>query len=116
MNLTGNIGIQGELACVQGIALTGLRADSTAFEALGRMSQLRILVLDGVKMESVLSGFHIPRLAMLSWRDASEPSLPFSLDIIRSAAVLDLSGRSGLDKLPADLQACSPLWLLFWCF
>ena len=93
---------------MEGISFQGMQADSDNFEALGRMPQLRILILDGVKTDSLLSGVQLPSLAMLSWRDASGPSLPFALEAIESAAVLDIAGNVALERLPADLQARPP--------
>ena len=72
------------------------------------MPQLRILILDGAETDSMLSGFHLPNLAMLSWRDAVGPSLQFALETVKSAAVLDISGNNKLLNLPDDLQVCSP--------
>ena len=83
--------IQGSLAYVEGISLLGLRAASTDLKALGRMPQLRILILDGAMTDSTLSGFLIPRLALLSWRVAGGPPLPFASDTVKAAAVLDFS-------------------------
>ena len=98
--------MQGMLKGVEGISLAGLRVDSAMAEALSCMPDLRILILDGVKLDGVLSGAQLPRLAMLSWRDAGGPVLPFALEAVKSAAVLDISGNGELERLPADLQAC----------
>ena len=98
--------MQGNLAHVEGISLTGVRAELITSEALGRMPQLRILILDGVKTDSMLSGFHLPRLAMLSWRGAHGPSLPIGFEGIVSATILNVSRNDELERLP-DLQACS---------
>ena len=68
------------------------------------MPELRTLILDGVKAESRVCGIQIPRLAMLSWRGAHGPSLPFALEAVKSAAVLDISGSNELERLPAALQ------------
>ena len=73
------------------------------------MPQLRILILDSVDVSGTLSGFELPCLAMLSWQNIGGPSLPFVLKTVKSAAVLDISGSENLEKLPADLQACSPI-------
>ena len=119
--------MQGTLAHVEGIPLSGLQAvDVTSLKAFSRMPLLRILILDGVAMDglqkgpvsslamlsrragltasSLPPGFHLPRLAMVSWRDISGPSLPFLLNLIKSAAVLDISGSSKLNRLPGNLQ------------
>ena len=80
--------------------------------ALSRMPRLRILILDGVKMDIKLSGLDLPVLAMLSWRDAGKASLPISLETVKAAAVLDISGSNELERLPIDLQACLPY--LYW--
>ena len=92
--------MQGNLVNLEGIALPGLQADSTTNEAFRRMPRLRILILDGVKLNSKLSGFQLPRLAMLSWREVSGPLLPFATDIITAAAVLDISDSTELERLP----------------
>ena len=42
---------QGALASVEGISLQGLQAGSVGFEALSRMPELRILILDGVRTD-----------------------------------------------------------------
>ena len=100
---------QGTLAQVEGISFQDFHRDLPDLpEALRRMPNLRILILDGVQidnMESVLSGFQLPRLAMLSWRDAGGPSLPIALEAIPSAVVIDIAGSLELERLPADLQA-----------
>ena len=72
------------------------------------MPKLRILIMDGFQRDVALSGHQLPRLAMLSWRDASACLLPFNFKTFRSAAVLDVSGNAALERLPADLQACLP--------
>ena len=69
------------------------------------MPQLRILVLYGVIIHSMLSGCHLPRLAMLSWRDACKSILHIALETVKSAAVLDISGNNMLERLPESLQA-----------
>ena len=99
---------QGIFEYTEGISFAGLQADSFMFGALSRMPHLRILILDGVKMDNMLSGFRLPRLAMLSWRKAAERSLPFTLETVMSAAVLDISGSNELERLPSDLQASTP--------
>ena len=93
---------------VEGILLTGLREDPATFEALNRMPQLRILIMDGVKINRVLSGLQLPRLAMLSWRGAHGSTLPFDMEIAKAAAVLDISfiPRDELKRLSATSQAC----------
>lgn len=140
MTLTGRYTLischsaQGTLIHLQGISLSGSRA--VDFEAFGRMPSLRILVLDGVKMGDVLSsfdlphlamsswrgfnphnmlfGFHLPYLAMLSWRDAGGVSLPFALETVRQAAVLDISrSEELLKRLPLSPEACFPHQVIF---
>lgn len=88
--------------------MAGLRADALNVEALSRMTRVRILVLDGITVDSALSGFRMPGLAMLSWRDSGARALPFALETVRSAAVLDIAG-GGIERLPENLQACTPL-------
>ena len=101
--------MQGTLTHVQGVSLPGLQADLARFEAISRMTQLHILVLDGVKMQhEPLSGFQLPHLAMFSLRCAHGPSLPFALEAIESAAVLDISERKELESLPAELRVWNP--------
>ena len=100
------VSMQGKLNGVEGISLTGLRVDSAMVAALSCMPDLRILILDGIKFDGVLSGAHLPQLAMLSWRDAGGPLLPFSFKAVKSAAVLDISDNNELERIPADLQAC----------
>ena len=97
---------------MEGIAFPHLRAHSTSFEALSRLPHLRILIIDGVKVDSVLSGFHLPRLAMFSWRYARGPALPCALKPFKSAAVLDISGSAALVRLPDSFKACLPLLTL----
>ena len=99
--------MQGELACVEGISVAGLRADALNAEALSRMARLRVLVLDGATMDGALSGFRMPRLAVLSWRDSNARSLPFALETVKAAAVVDIAG-AGIERLPENLQACTP--------
>ena len=89
---------------MEGISVAGLQADALDVKALSRMPRLRILVLDGAKVDDTLSGFRIPRLAMLSWRGAGARSLPFALETVKSAAVLDIAGGS-IERLPENLQA-----------
>ena len=94
---------------MEGISFRGMQVDSSTFEALGRMPQLRILILDGVKPDKMLSGVRLPSLAMLSWRgifiwNGFGPSLPCALEAVESLAVLDISKNSA-EQLPADLQA-----------
>lgn len=102
------VDMQGVLVCVEGISLQGLGSDPAEFEGLTRMPKLRILILDGVKAGRVLSGMHATRLAMLSWRGADGPLLPLNFfDIIKSAAVLDMSGGD-IKRLPSNLQVCIP--------
>lgn len=100
--------IQGVLADVEGISLQGLQLHSASFEALGRMSNLRILILDDVKTNSVLSGFKLPRLAMLSWWGAPGRLLPFAVRTIQTVAVLDIWRSSKLERLPSNMQARYP--------
>ena len=83
--------VQGELAFLEGISLAGLRAEVLNFQALSRMPQLRILILDGIKTQHILSSLHLPRLAMLSWQDFDQPSVPFAFNTMKSAAVLGIS-------------------------
>ena len=90
---------------MEGISLAGLRADSTTLKALSRAENLRILILDYVEMNRVVSGFHIPQLAMLSWRNAGGVSLPFALEIVKSASVLNISGSYELERMPTNLEA-----------
>ena len=99
--------MQGELACVEGISVAGLRADALNAEALSRMARLRVLVLDGATMDGALSGFRMPRMAVLSWRDSNARSLPFALETVKAAAVVDIAG-AGIERLPENLQACTP--------
>ena len=108
--LQSYIFIQGTLALVEGISLAGLTVDSIILEALSRMPQLRILILDGVKTDMTLSGVRLPRLAMLSWRDAGTPLLPFALEMVEEAAVVDISWNEELERLPNNLQACVALF------
>ena len=89
---------------MEGISVAGLQADSLPLEALSRMPRLRVLVMDGVQTDSMLSGFHLPRLAMLSWRNAGGLMLPVALEAIMSAAVLDISGGD-VQRLPDNLEA-----------
>ena len=105
--------IQGSLEHVEGLLLSGLQEDSAKFEALGRMPQLRILIMDGVKTSNVLSGLHLPRLAMLSWRDAHGSTLPFDAKVAKAAAVLDISNSKSdesslftIGRVAAEFQAC----------
>ena len=128
--LSGCHPAQGTLKQLEGISLSGLRADTVDFESFSRMPLLRILVLDGVDMGDALSsfelphltmsswrgfsthemlfGFHLPYLAMFSWRDAGGVSLPFALETVRQAAVLDMSRSDELKKrLPLRPEACS---------
>ena len=104
--------------------------DVADLSASNRMPMLRILVLDGVmrvnvelfgvesphfamaswhgcKLHRILLDLHLPHLAMLSWRNAGVNFLPFSFRGIKSAAVLDMSGSYGLQRLPHTLQARS---------
>ena len=101
--------MRGLLERVEGISLSGLPANTYDLEALGRMPQLRVLILDGVKMASMPSGLQLKHLAMLSWRDAGGPELPFVLETMRSVAVLDISesveGGQVLERLSDDFQA-----------
>ena len=90
---------------MEGISFQGMRADSANLGAPNRMPQLRILILDNVKTDSMLSGIQFPSLAMLSWRGAFGPSLPCAVEAIESGAVLDVSWNVGLERLPAALQA-----------
>lgn len=92
---------------MEGISVAGLRAHELNVEALSRMPRLRILVLDGATVNGALSGFRMPHLAMLSWRDSGAHSLPFALKTVKTAAVLDIAG-GGIERLPENLQACSP--------
>ena len=90
--------------------MPGSQADARVLEGLSRMPELRILNLDAVKAGNMPSELQLPRLAMLSWRDAGGPLLPFNLQSIESAAVLDMSSRGrpeeALERLPDNLQAC----------
>ena len=104
--------IQGIAADVEGVSLQGLQLHSTSFEALSRMPKLRILILDDVKTNVLLSGFKLPRLAMLSWRGARGRSLPFALRTIQTAAVLDIWRSSELERLPSNMQAWNPCYYL----
>ena len=79
---------------MEGISVAGLRADALNVEALSRMTRLRILVLDGTTVDSALSGFRMPGLAMLSWHDSGARALPFALETVKSATVLDIAGGS----------------------
>ena len=97
--------MQGVLRHLEGISLAGFQAELLNFEAFGHMAELRILILDRVKTDSMLPGCHIPRLAMLSWRSAGGRSLPIALQAVTSAAVLYISENCELERLPADWQA-----------
>ena len=90
---------------MQGISLLGLQAGSTIIETLARMPRLRILILDGVRLDSMLTGSPMPSLAMLSWRDAGGPDPPVAFETIKFATVLDMSGSAELESLTPDLQA-----------
>ena len=101
MNLCMPICIQSTLARLEGVSLSGMHVDSAIFEALSRMPMLRILIMDdvesnnmhfaiqaprlatllgraGLKVHKLLSGFQLPRLAMISWRNANGNTLPFA--------------------------------------
>ena len=93
---------------MEGVSLPGFQAECKTIEALRRMPQLRVLILDGAKMDIMLSGFQMPQLALLSWQDADASLLPFALETVKSVAVLDISGNVKLERLPADMQACFP--------
>ena len=62
--------------------------------------------MDHVKMDRVQIGFQIPSLAFLSWRYAGKSLEHLHLQIVQSAAVLDLSGSDVLERLPPNLQVC----------
>lgn len=109
------IDMQDMLPRVEGISLLGLQAYPINLQALSRMPQLRILILDGTQADTILSGFNMPRLAMLSWRDAHGPSLPFALQIATAAAVIDISGSNELKSLPDSLQVCCPTLSHIYC-
>lgn len=90
---------------MEGVSLKGLHLSSTSVDAFTRMPHLRILILDDVNMEKMPASARLPGLAMLSCQNASGTSLPFALESIKQAAVLDISGSSELARLPDDLQA-----------
>lgn len=73
------------------------------------MPHLRILLLDGVSSDTMLRGFHLPRLAMLSWRNAAGPLLSIDLKVVDSVAVLDLLRTDGHERRACSMQACFPL-------
>ena len=95
--------VQGVLECVEGLSLVGLPSPVNC-EALGRMPNLRILIMDGVDVKSPLTGFELPHLAMLSWRNHASEELPLNCDTVRNAAVLDLQGCSNLTSLPDGIE------------
>ena len=119
------------LTCVEGISFAGLQAESDIFKAYSRTPMLRILVLDdfktkgalfgfqqprlayvswrfGLRVHSMLLGFRLSHMAMLSWQNAHGGSLPLALKTIESAAVLNISGNNKLKRLPANLKARIP--------
>ena len=109
--------MQGVLECTEGLFMMGQPSPLNT-DALGRMPNLRILVSDGVDMEQPLTGFELPQLAMLSWRNHASEELPLDFNTVRNAAVLDLQGCSNLLSLPnglevRHLQACMPC-LICW--
>ena len=71
-------------------------------------NSLRILVLDGVQLARPLPRMNLPLLTMASWRRGPGPTLPFDLHTVRSAAVLDFSGRYELHLIKC-LQVCLPI-------
>ena len=99
--------MQAMLEHVEGISLVGL-ASPVNTEALSRMPDLRILIADGVDVESPLTGFELPKLAMLSWREKAGQELSFGWSTVRKAAVIDLQGCHNLTDLPDGLQVCQP--------
>ena len=61
---------------MEGISFSRLRAHSIKFEALSQLPYLRVLVLDGVKMDSILSGIPLAAvghvvLAVCQWTGAA---------------------------------------------
>ena len=75
-------------------------------EAFGRMTALRILVLDGVEFGNVGITQPLPKLAYLSWRYGRAARFPFALSTIRTAGVLVLRGVDCLKPLLDGLQVC----------
>ena len=87
--------------------MSGLQTDSTEIEALNRMPMLQILIPDGIKTNTTISALQLPRLVLLSWRGACAPLLPFDVEGMKSAVVLDILGGN-VKWLPRNLQACFP--------
>ena len=63
--------------------------------------------LDGMPNAAGLTGWELPRLAMLSWRGSGGRTLPLDCQTIKNAAELDVSHSGELTSLPSSLQARS---------
>ena len=72
-------------------------------------SSLRILILDGVQLAMPLPHIDLPLLTMASWRNGPGRTLPFDIQTVRRAAVLDLSNCYQLHKIWQHLQVRLPL-------
>ena len=98
---------------IEAFSLAGYELGSPlSGEAFGRMSALRILVLDGVEFGDVGVTQPLPKLAHLSWRYGKAPRFPFVLSAIRSAGVLIMRGVECLQPLLDGLQVCyACMWL-----